>query len=79
MTQTSLPEKRSYHVQANEIRWDADDPADIQGLPTSISFIFSDEDLAEDDIESLIADKITEVTGFCHDGFDYIGPMLIGQ
>lgn len=61
----------SCHVQVNRIKLDADDPDDTQGLPDSISLKLrlSGEECPED-IEERISDRITEITGFCHKGFE---------
>ena len=51
-------------VKAYDIQWDVDDPEDLEGLPTEITI---PEEIADD--EDAISDYISDVTGFCHTGF----------
>lgn len=55
-------------MKATNIQWDVDDPKDLENLPTEIE-LPNDIDLADD----VISDYITNLTGFCHKGFDLVG------
>ena len=59
--QTSIIPKR----QAINIKWSVDNLEDLEHLPTVIDI---PADMAEDDV----ADYISDLTGFCHYGFDLV-------
>lgn len=49
-----------------------DDGTDSLNLPLEVSMIVYDMcDRSEMDVMRLISDEISNVTGFCHNGFDY--------
>lgn len=52
-------------MKAFNIIWDVDDEEDLEGLPTEIEI---PENIADDEDE--ISDYISDVTGFCHKGFE---------
>ena len=54
-------------MKAINIIWDVDYEEDIDDLPTEIEI---PEDIIDDEDE--ISDYISDVTGFCHKGFDLI-------
>lgn len=62
-------------VTARNIDFDVDfddDGTDSVTLPREVSMIVYDMcDRSEMDVMSLISDEISNVTGFCHNGFDY--------
>ena len=66
-------------VTARNIDYDVDfddfedDEAEYEiNLPLEVSMIVYDMcDRSEMDVMSLISDEISNVTGFCHNGFDY--------
>lgn len=51
-------------MKAVNIVWDVDDPEDLEDLPTEIDIPSDMED------EDEISDYISDVTGFCHKGFN---------
>lgn len=56
----------NHGLKAVDIKWDVDDPKDLEDLPTEID-IPGDIDPDDDDA---ISDYISDFTGFCHKGFD---------
>lgn len=56
-------------MKAINIDWDVDCPEDAAFLPTEIEI--PDEILDYED-EDTVSDYITDVTGFCHWGFDIV-------
>lgn len=64
-------------MKAINIQWDVDYPEDLESLPKEIeipSDVFCYED--GDDIDEYldeISDYISDITGFCHFGFNLIG------
>ena len=50
-------------MKATNIIWDADDPEDLEGLPTEIDI---PEGMTDEDT---ISDYLSDLTGFCHKGF----------
>lgn len=53
------------NYKAINIQWDVDDPDDLEHLPTVIDI---PANIHEDDI----ADYISDLTGFCHKGFELV-------
>ena len=51
-------------MKAINIQWDVDDLEDLNYLPTGIDIPDGMDD------EDEISDYITDVTGFCHKGFE---------
>lgn len=51
-------------IKAVNIKWDVDDIEDLETLQTEIDIPDGIED------EDEISDYISDVTGFCHTGFD---------
>ncbi len=51
-------------MKATNIQWDVDDPKDLELLPTEIDIPDGMDD------EDEISDYISDVTGFCHKGFE---------
>ena len=47
-------------MKATNIIWDADDPEDLEGLPTEIDI---PEGMTDEDT---ISDYLSDLTGFCH-------------
>jgi len=52
-------------IRAFDIKWDTDG----EDIPLPEEFIFELED--HEDIEEFMSDTLSEITGFCHQGFDY--------
>lgn len=52
-------------IKVFDIKWDTDG----EDIPLPEEFTFELED--HEDIEEFMSDTITEITGFCHNGFDY--------
>lgn len=70
-------------MKAINIKWDVDYPEDLESLPKEIEIpndVLGYED-GEDVYEYMdeISDYISDVTGFCHFGFDLIGCDLSNQ
>ena len=53
-------------MKAIHIQWDVDEPDELEGLPTEIQIPDSMED------EDEISDYLSDVTGFCHRGFQLV-------
>lgn len=53
-------------MQAINIIWDVDNEEDLENLPDVVEI---PDDFDADDIDE-ISDYISDVTGFCHCGFD---------
>lgn len=51
-------------MKATNIQWNVDDPKDLELLPTEIDIPDGMDD------EDEISDYISDVTGFCHKGFE---------
>jgi len=69
-------------IKVNDIEWDTDGDNSVE-LPKSMSFTATYEDLDidaeydiqedyEDVIGEYVSDKISDETGFCHNGFSTI-------
>lgn len=62
-------------MKAINIKWDIDCPEEFEELPIAIEIPedIIDEDVDEYDYEAkldAISDYITDITGFCHKGFE---------
>lgn len=58
-------------MKAINIKWDIDCPEEYEELPTAIEI--PEDIIVEDDYEATldaISDYITDITGFCHKGFE---------
>ena len=53
-------------MKAVHIQWDADEPDELEGLPTEIQIPDGMED------EDEISDYLSDVTDFCHRGFQLV-------
>ena len=53
-------------MKATNIEWDVDDEGDLAFLPTEIEI----PDEMEDEDE--ISDYLSDITGFCHKGFNLV-------
>ena len=53
-------------IKAVNIMWDVDYVEDLEGLPAEIEI----PDWIEGEDEEAISDYISDVTGFCHYGFE---------
>ena len=62
-------------IYATNIKWDVDVPSQLEYLPTIIKIDNADLWKDADDI----SDYISDVTGFCHDGFSIECDMTIKQ
>lgn len=62
-------------IYATNIKWDVDGPSQLEYLPTIIKIDNADLWKDADDI----SDYISDVTGFCHDGFSIECDMTIKQ
>lgn len=54
-------------MKAKNIKWDVDHASDLVMLPKEITI---PEDIEDD--EDLISDYLSDVTGFCHKGFELV-------
>lgn len=56
------------------IQYDVDYKKDLNGLPKELEIDVETNDYIDEEyIEDIISDYISDVTGFCHRGFEYIG------
>jgi len=56
-------------MKAINIKWDVDCPEDLENLPEEIEI---PDDLLDYEYEDETSDYITDLTGFCHYGFDLV-------
>ena len=58
-----------------DILWDVDDEDDLDELSTKMEVTINDSDGIdtdnEEELTEFLSEKITNYTGFCHDGFLY--------
>lgn len=58
-------------MKAINIQWDVDDERDLEGLPTEIVIPKELEDKYDEiGYDDEISDYISDVTGFCHKGYE---------
>lgn len=57
-------------LRAVNIKWDVDDEEDLKDLPTEIDIPPEIAEESDDEYEEAISDYISDVTGFCHRGFE---------
>jgi len=60
-------------IEVSGIKWDADTEEELNGVDTLVKFTVSNDEYSRmdvDELEELIADKISDISGFCHDGWD---------
>lgn len=53
-------------MKATNIQWDVDDPDDLKDLPTEMDI---PDGINPDDYDS-IDEYLSDITGFCHKGYD---------
>ena len=59
-----------YDIDSDDIEFIDNVESELPPLPTDICAIFDvSGDYDEDEIEQFMSDTISEVTGFCHNGF----------
>ncbi|HEY9659556.1 MAG TPA: hypothetical protein V6C65_13945 [Allocoleopsis sp.] len=56
-------------VRIHSIQWDTD--GEKIALPQEVTLSFDDETFDQEEAEDVMADTLTEMTGFCHKGFKY--------
>ena len=63
-------------ITVNGIKWDADTKEELEGVSTTVTFTMPENDFNqfvkfedEDGLEELISDRISEISGLCHDGW----------
>lgn len=61
-------------IKVYGIKWDTDTKEELDGVPTTVNFSISSEDFNdfyedENGLEEFISDKISDISGFCHDGW----------
>lgn len=54
---------------ASNIIYDTD--GEIIDLPTTLEINVPNEEIVDEDIEDFISDEISNITGFCHNGFTF--------
>lgn len=59
--------EREENMKAINIDWDVDEENELETLPAEINI---PEDLEDD--EEAISDYLSDVTGFCHKGFEVV-------
>lgn len=59
-----------YDIDTNDMEFIDNAESELPPLPTNICVIFDGSvDYDEDEIEQVMSDAISELTGFCHNGF----------
>ena len=56
-------------MKAVNIKWDVDYPEDLENLPTEFEI---PKELEDYEYEDEISDYLSDVTGFCHYGYDLV-------
>lgn len=63
-----MKNKNTYTV--TDIKWDTDGvSAKKLGLPKELKVVVPDDVTEPEDINEFISDEISNVTGYCHEGF----------
>jgi len=70
---------QNVEVEVFDIKWDTENEGDAEHLPEKINLTISKEHFKDieikesiiDMIEEYVADEISNISGFCHDGFNY--------
>jgi len=60
-------------IEVSGISWNADTKEELDGVSTTVKFTIPNDEfeiLDSDELEELIVDKISDISGFCHDGWD---------
>jgi hypothetical protein len=63
-----MPKSTIKKVTVTDIMWDTDGEK-VDGLPVQILIEIPTSIKNRDDAEEYVSDKVSEVGGFCHDGF----------
>ena len=63
-----MPKSIIKKVTVTDIMWDTDGEK-VDGLPVQILIEIPADIKSRDDAEEYVSDKVSEVGGFCHDGF----------
>jgi hypothetical protein len=63
-----MPKSTIKKVTVTDIMWDTDGEK-VDGLPVQILIEIPASIKRRDDAEEYVSDKVSEVSGFCHDGF----------
>lgn len=63
-----MPKSKAKTVSVTDIVWDTDDE-EVDGLPEQVDVEIPASIKNRDEAEEYISDKLSEVSGFCHDGF----------
>jgi hypothetical protein len=63
-----MPKSTIKKVTVTDIMWDTDGEK-VDGLPVQILIEIPASIKNRDDAEEYVSDKVSEVGGFCHDGF----------
>ena len=63
-----MPKSTIKKVTVTDIMWDTDGEK-VDGLPVQILIEIPASIKRRDDAEEYVSDKVSEVSGFCHEGF----------
>ena len=63
-----MPKSKAKNVSVSDIVWDTDGEK-VNGLPVLILIEIPTYIKNRDDAEEYVSDKVSEVGGFCHEGF----------
>ena len=63
-----MPKSKAKTVSVTDIVWDTDSEK-VDGLPEQVSVKIPASIKNRDEAEEYISDKLSEVSGFCHEGF----------
>lgn len=60
-------------IEVSGIKWDADTEEELNGVDTTVKFAVPVDEynkMNTDELDEFIADKISDISGFCHYGWD---------
>ena len=63
-----MPKSKAKNVSVSDIVWDTDGEK-VDGLPVLILVEIPASIKSRDEAEEYVSDKVSEVGGFCHEGF----------
>ena len=63
-----MPKSKAKTVSVTDIVWDTDGEK-VDGLPEQVGVKIPASIKNRDEAEEYISDKLSEVSGFCHEGF----------
>lgn len=58
-------------AKVTNIEWDVDDPKDLENLPKEVTVVVEVDEEEMDEVDLIIGDYLSDLFGFCHNGFSY--------